>query len=54
MLVRRVIEGAVAGAVGDDRTLPDRRDDVHVARAGLEDEAGLHGRIDRADRGEMP
>src|SRR5690606_41712331 len=40
MLFRRVIEVAVAGAIGDDGAGPARADDVHVARAGFDDEAG--------------
>ncbi len=36
MLDRGVVEGAVAGAVGDHRYRPVRRQDVHVAGAGLE------------------
>ena len=47
VLVRRVIERAVAGAVGDDRALPHGPDDVHVAGAGLQDEAKFLGRFYR-------
>src|SRR5688572_7842473 len=46
VLVRRVIERAVAGTVGDNGALPYRRDDVHVAGAGLHDEAKLCARIE--------
>src|SRR5688500_3048658 len=52
VLVRRVIERAVAGTVGDDGALPYRRDDVHVAGAGLHHETKLCAWIERSQPGE--
>ncbi len=52
MFVRRVIERAVTRPVRDDRALPHWPDDVHVARAGLQDEAEFLRRLDRAQAGE--
>jgi hypothetical protein len=52
MLVWRVIEGAVARAVGDDRALPQGPDHVHVAGAGLDQKSRLRGGIDGPNRGE--
>ena len=48
MLVRRVVEGRVAGAIDQGRALPDRGDDVQIGGAGLVDESG------RAARGADP
>ena len=52
MLVRRVVEAAVARPVGNDGAAPRRPDDVHVAGAGLEHEAQFFGRRDLAHRGQ--
>ena len=49
VFVRRVIERAVARSVRDDRALPYWPDDIHVARAGLQNEAKFLGRIDGAE-----
>ncbi len=51
MLVRGVVERAVTRTVGDDRALPHGRDHVHVAGAGLHDEARLRGRLHLPDAG---
>src|ERR1043165_337915 len=52
MLIRSVIERAVARTISDDRALPHGSDDVHIAGARLQDEAKLLRCIDGAKAGE--
>ena len=41
VLVGGVIQGRIAGAVGDDGAVPGRTDHVHVGGAGLDFEGGI-------------
>ena len=51
MFLRRLVKRAVARAVGQNRATPTRADDVHVAGAGLDHDAGAYvATADVADR----
>ena len=52
MFVRRVVEAAVAGAVGENGAVPGGAHHVHIAGAALDEETGLGGRIDGTHGGE--